>query len=142
MGLLSFIQYLDLWTFSLEEFDLIKSKYGHYASWAVWAEEGEKPKDNIGNMDILNPVINSNLLKTINPNVVIVGLNISGKIKTSLGNFHSPDPRSMDFKMRYAFKGTNLWGAYMTDIIKDFEQKISGAISYQYFLELFGLLTR
>ena len=32
----------------------------------------------------------------------------------------------MDYKIRYALKGTALWGAYMTDIIKDFEQKASG----------------
>ena len=32
----------------------------------------------------------------------------------------------MDFKIRYALKGSPFWGAYMTDIIKDFEQKSSG----------------
>ena len=111
-----------------QKFDLIKKEYGHYASWAVWAESNGRPKDNVGDMDILDPDINSSLLKIINPNVIIVGLNISGRIKTSLANFHSPDSRSMDFKMRFAFKETPLWGAYMTDIIKDFEQKVSGKV--------------
>jgi hypothetical protein len=32
----------------------------------------------------------------------------------------------MDYKIRHALKDTVLWGAYMTDIIKDFEQKASG----------------
>ena len=31
----------------------------------------------------------------------------------------------MDFKIRYALRGSPFWGAYMTDIIKDFDQKIS-----------------
>jgi len=31
-----------------------------------------------------------------------------------------------DFKIRYALYGTPYWGAYMTDIIKDFEEKVSG----------------
>ena len=34
----------------------------------------------------------------------------------------------MDYKIRYALKRTVLWGAYMTDIIKDFEQKASGKL--------------
>jgi len=31
-----------------------------------------------------------------------------------------------NFKIRSALKGTNYWGSYMTDIIKDFEEKASG----------------
>ena len=31
-----------------------------------------------------------------------------------------------DFKIRYALKGSRYWGAYMTDFIKDFEEKASG----------------
>ena len=31
-----------------------------------------------------------------------------------------------DFKIRYALKNTSYWGSYMTDIIKDFEEKVSG----------------
>lgn len=31
-----------------------------------------------------------------------------------------------DFKIRYALKDTRYWGSYMTDIIKDFEEKASG----------------
>ena len=33
-----------------------------------------------------------------------------------------------DYKIRYALKDTMFWGAYMTDIIKDFEEKISGKV--------------
>ena len=34
----------------------------------------------------------------------------------------------MDFKIRYALRGSPFWGAYMTDIIKDFDQKVSGKV--------------
>ena len=62
----------------------------------------------------------------------MVGLNISSvDIETPFANFHSPRHQAMDFKIRYALRDSPYWGGYMTDIIKDFEQKISGkVISY------------
>lgn len=111
---------------SQEKFNEIKTKYGHYASWGVWAEEGVKPKDNVGDISVLNPSENIGLLETLNPNIILVGLNISGRIERALGNFHSPNSRSHDYKIRYALKNTSFWGCYITDIIKDFEQKVSG----------------
>ncbi len=36
------------------KFEFLKEKYGHYASWAIWAEEGEKPKDNTGDLSIFD----------------------------------------------------------------------------------------
>lgn len=114
----------------LTTFLRIKDKYGFYASWAVWAEEGQKPKDNMGDMSIFDMADNSCLLPQLNPDVVLVGLNISrGAISVPFRNFHDPRPEAMDFKIRYAVKGTPLWGAYMTDIIKDFEEKVSGKVT-------------
>jgi len=40
-------------------------------------------------------------------------------------NFHDPNPRANDFKIRYAFKDSAYYGAYMTDIIKFFEEVAS-----------------
>jgi hypothetical protein len=114
---------------SMEKFQYIKQKYGHYASWAVWAEEGVKPKDNIGDLTIFDTENNRSLLQQLNPNLVFVGLNISRRIQVPLGNFHDSRPQGMDFKIRYAFKGTPYWGGYMTDIIKDFEQKLAGKVT-------------
>lgn len=110
------------------QFEFIKHKYGHYASWAVWADEGAKPKDNMGDLSVLNVRTNLDLLRILKPYIVLVGLNISGRIERQLGNFHSPKPHANDYKIRYALKNTPLYGAYMTDIIKDFEQKISGKV--------------
>ena len=108
------------------KFDFLKNKYGHYASWAVWAEEGEKPKDNVGDLSALDININIDLLKCLKPNVILVGLNISRRIEIPLANFHDSRPQAMDYKIRFALKDSPFWGAYMTDIIKDFEQKSSG----------------
>jgi hypothetical protein len=54
-------------------------------------------------------------------------LNISrGDIEYPLANFHDKRPQATDYKIRYALKNTLLWGGYMTDIIKDFNEKESG----------------
>jgi len=117
--------------FGRKKFNYIKENYGNVGSWAIWADEGDKPKSNIGDLTILDSDINKNLLSQLNPNVVLVGLNISRNIKVPLANFHDKRSGSNDFKIRFAFRGTPYWGGYMTDIIKDFEQRISGeVISY------------
>lgn len=104
---------------SLEE---IKIKYGHMSSWAIWKEKDIKEKSKIGDLTIFEN--NTNLI--LNPNVIFVGLNISQKIMNPFGNFHSNSSRSHDYKIRYALKDTIFSGSYMTDIIKDFEEKVSG----------------
>jgi len=108
------------------KFNLIKSKYGHYVSWAIWAEEGERPKDNIGDLSIFDIERNNQILDLLRPNIILVGLNISRRIETPLGNFHDSRSKSTDYKLRDVLKDTVLWGGYMTDIIKDFEEKSSG----------------
>lgn len=109
-------------------FELIKRKYGHFASWAIWADAGTKPKDNVGSLSIFDIDHDDSCLQLLNPECVFVGLNISRPIESPLGNFHDPRPQAMDYKLRYAFKNSPFWGAYMTDIIKDFEQKASGKV--------------
>ena len=107
----------------------IVDKYGEFASWAIWAKEDIKPKSNIGDMSIFDLNKNPNLLETLNPNVVMVGLNFSRTIERKLFvNFHDKRPQGQDYKIRYAFRDTEFYGAYMTDIIKDFEEKISGNV--------------
>jgi hypothetical protein len=106
------------------KFEFIKEKYGHWTSWAIWSEAGDTPKSNVGDLSIFN---GDNFLKLLNPEVVLVGLNISrGDIKYPLANFHDARPEATDYKIRHALKDTPLWGGYMTDIIKDFNEKESG----------------
>ena len=71
------------------KFELIKAKYGHYASWAVWADSSGKPKDNIGDLSIFEIGVRDSLLRQLKPDIVLVGLNISSRrIQFPLGNFH------------------------------------------------------
>ena len=67
------------------------------------------------NMDNLN----------INRNIILVGLNLSGRgtIDKPFSNFHNPKSTSHDYKIRYATQETIFSGAYMTDIIKDYEEQ-------------------
>ena len=114
---------------SKEHFDYIKDKYGEFASWAVWLNEDKKPKSNIGEMGIFDLKINPNLLDILNPEVVMVGLNFSRQIeRVDFVNFHDKRSQWQDYKIRYAFRDTPYYGAYMTDIIKDFEEKVSGNV--------------
>ena len=112
-----------------EKFEFLKEKYGRYSSWAVWADEGKRPKDNMGDLSVFDLETNPGLIHQLKPDIVLVGLNVSrGCIETPLGNFHDPRPEAMDFKIRYALRSSPFWGAYITDIIKDFDQKKSGKV--------------
>ena len=113
-----------------EHYTEIADKYGEFASWAVWVNEDLKPKSNIGDMGIFDFEKNPKLLETLNPNIIMVGLNFSRTIekRNAFVNFHDKRPQGQDYKIRYAFRDTEFYGAYMTDIIKDFEEKVSGNV--------------
>src|SRR5690348_1240745 len=101
-----------------KRFEFIKQVHGGYGSWAVWADASQKPKSNVGDMTIFDVDANPTLMRVLKKDVVMVGLNISRSSSEPFRNFHDSDPRANDFKIRYAFKGTGFYGAYMTDIIK------------------------
>lgn len=100
-------------------FDLIKQQHGRYASWAVWAPPSAGPKSNVGDLSVFDENRNPNLLRTLLPNVIMVGLNISRPFSEPFRNFHDSNGRAHDYKIRFAFEGTEYYGAYMTDVIKD-----------------------
>ena len=107
-----------------KKFNKIKKKYGPVASWAIWKEVGETPKSNMEDLNILDPQQNPDLLSELKPNVVFVGLNTSKDISglEPFSNFHPTNPFANDYKTRFALKDTELWGGYMTDIIKKHEE--------------------
>ncbi len=112
-----------------EHFLEIAKKNGEFSSWAVWANEDKKPKSNIGDLSIFDLEQNPKLLETLKPNVLMVGLNFSRTSeRKTFGNFHDKRPQGQDYKIRFAFRDTPFYGAYMTDIIKNFEEKISGNV--------------
>jgi hypothetical protein len=110
-----------------EVFEKIRKEHGIYASWAVWKDEGSTPASNIDNLSIFDLDNNLQLLKVLKPSIVMVALNWGGHNgvinKDQLNNyqpftnFHSTHPNK-DYIIRYAFKDTEFYGAYMTDIIK------------------------
>ena len=102
-----------------EIYDRISRKYGDVGSWAIWEEAGLKPKSNMGHLNVFDLEKNPSLLDTLKANVIMVGLNVSRSLipTESFRNFHDISPRANDFKIRYAFKGTEFYGAYMTDVI-------------------------
>ena len=98
--------------YSLGKFKDLTSKYGEYSSWAVW------DKNNLGNYSVINENIDK-----LHSKYVLLALNLSGPlIDKPWGNFHY-GPSNVR-KIMYACDGTELWGAYMTDIFKGIvEQK-------------------
>jgi len=113
---------------SADQFEEIRRRFGGVASWAVWAREGATPKSNIGDLSVLDPSANPKLLQALHARCILLGLNISRQLEKPFANFHDPSPRATDFKLRFAFEGTEGWGAYMTDIIKGYEERESGKL--------------
>ena len=101
------------------QFENIKQKHGSYASWSVWSPASEKPKSNMEDVSLFR---NERVLSLLKDNVVMVGLNISRPVSEPFSNFHDRNPRANDFKIRYAFRDSEYYGAYMTDIIKFHEE--------------------
>ena len=92
-------------------FELIKEKYGDCASWALWADPIKKPKENIGDLRLFGVENYDTLLTQLNPNIVLVGLNISRRVEHPLGNFHDGRPASMDYKIRVHAKRVHFMGS-------------------------------
>ena len=112
-----------------KKFNYVKDKYGLYASWAIWAPQGETPKSNVGDLTIFDLSNSKNILDDLGTEYVLVALNISrGAIQTPLANFHDKRSEATDFKIRHALKDTPLWGSYMTDLFKDYDEKSSSNV--------------
>ncbi len=92
-------------------------------SVAIWEryDDSKKAKAGMGTLPTMEQI-----RAEMNANVVLVGLNISRGIDRPFGNFHPDYPSAQDYKLRYALQDTMFWGAYMTDAIKDMEEKVSG----------------
>ena len=108
----------------LTKFKEIRKKYGYHASFAVWQDAANKSKSNMEDLSIFEK---KKVIELLNPEIVLVGLNFSIDIQLKpLENFHGQNGEV--YKLRYALKDTILWGAYMTDLIKDFVQKDSSKV--------------
>ena len=109
---------------SVEKFNLVRERFGLFASWAIWAEANRTPKSNMGDLSIFEETQLHRTLTHLHVNYILIGLNISTiEITTPLSNFHGTNGEV--YKARFALQGTALWGGYMTDIIKDFQESDS-----------------
>lgn len=109
-----------------QRFEFMTHKYGKCSSWAVWAVESLRSKDNVGDLSIFDPVNIDNLLPLLQPQFVFIGLNFAERnVNKPLANFHDPSSHAMDYKIRYALKDTQFYGAYLTDVIKGFHENNS-----------------
>lgn len=112
---------------SRDVFSQVLENYHNFASWAVWAKAGLRPKSNMGDLSCFSPEKLEETLPILHTDYVLVGLNISTiDITIPLSNFHGENGEV--YKARYALEGTPLWGAYMTDIIKNFKEPDSTKI--------------
>lgn len=113
------------------QYDTIKKEFGAFASWAVWRERcGGKPKDFVGDMTCFDEDKRNELLPKLKPGIIMAALNFSCEVFDELPfrNFHDPRPHAQDYKIRHAFENTNYYGAYMTDVIKNLQNKNSGEV--------------
>lgn len=106
---------------TIDRYKKISKNYGDVCSWAIWEKAGDKPTSNISKMDIFDLQQNPTILKSLQTNIIMVGLNFSRDVKFTrpFMNFHDGNPCGKDYKIRHAFEGTDYYGAYMTDVIKD-----------------------
>ena len=86
----------------INKYNFIKNEYGLHASWAVWAEEANTPKSNMGDLSVFD---DENILQELNPNIVLVALNFSVAVADDwepFQNFHGKCGGA--YKIRYAVK--------------------------------------
>ncbi|MBO4318713.1 MAG: hypothetical protein J5855_10660 [Mailhella sp.] len=110
----------------------LREKYGHVA---VWAPPADRIKENIWDLGVFDD--EEKLLEILNPAYVFVGLNGAEHVAAESApkqaqpwrGFHSSDiRRCQDYKIRYALAGTRFWGAYMTDVIKEYSKTDSSSV--------------
>ncbi len=120
-------------------FKELKAEYGQVASWAIWkpAISEAQPASNMDVDGLFDAATNPQLFSQLRTDVVMVGYNFSIPVKTfpAFHNFHScadinihPATIRNASKLRFAFLETPYWGAYMTDIIKNYVEAKSNNV--------------
>ena len=91
-------------------------------------DKKDKPTSKIGNVSFFKSPTKE-LLSILNPNIILVGLNVSKDVNGLFQNWHSTSTSAKDYKLRYALLNTPLWGSYMTDIIKKYPEMDSKKVT-------------
>ncbi|MGP5254542.1 hypothetical protein [Glutamicibacter ardleyensis] len=94
-----------------------KSRDSEHGTWAVWGDpSGSLP---ISGDNLHFPADDESLLDVLHIDVVVVALNRGSKREIDgPPNFHT-SVKSNDHLLGEALRGTPVWGAYMTDLVKD-----------------------
>ena len=121
-------------------FKTLRDRFGWCASWAIWSSAAATAKSGIADLEDFEDAKLDQTLGLLHADVIFVGLNISRELGLkNFSNFHSDNPAGQDYKLRHALEGTPFWGAYMTDIIKGFEEvssvKLMAALRSDHTLE-------
>ena len=118
-------------TIPKDKFNHIKNKWGAYASWTMWQDvkPWEAPKAHMGDLSIFDD--EDTLLDIVHTDIVFVALNAADRdvADRPFSMFHDTSPRANDYKMRYAFKDTVLWGSYITDLFHNLRETDSNKVS-------------
>lgn len=106
-----------------ELYKTLKNKYGKFSSFAIWAEAIHGEKSNIGNLEIFQ----EDLYEPLHTRFIIVDFGNSPSFdrrrdhqQKDWMNFHSDLPRQNEYKLRYAFKDTPLWGSFMIPLFNEY----------------------
>lgn len=103
--------------------------YGGFASWAVWKDRGTTATSGVSDLSIFQQPELVHTLQLLRTDVAFIGLNVSRVPENEpFSNFHDKKPTGTDYKLRDALAGTQLWGSYMTDFVKDFPEPKSSAL--------------
>lgn len=101
--------------YNYKHYEFLKSEYGKYGSWAIWEPADEK-----------DTTIIHNNYKQLNSKLVVLGLNISNRIKSSpWSNFRGG---KHDRKLKYALNNSIYRGCYLTDIFKGVEARTANGL--------------
>lgn len=106
-----------------EQYEILKEKFGHIASFTIWSSPIHGEKSNTSNLELLEK---EDLNSYIQTSYVFVDYKSStgynqrrdGK-NIAWMNFHSDKARQNDYKLRYALKDTPLWASYITPLCKE-----------------------
>lgn len=101
--------------YSDAEYNILKERYGAFASWAIWNKE-----------DLHDTEVIPRSIKELNSNYVLLGLNKSIDIDLNYWkNFHGYDHAR---KLAYACNNTELRGSYMTDLFKNLPEAVASKL--------------
>ena len=114
--------------------DGLTHKYTEVASWAIWSQPKNSKDTNVCDMSIFD---NPMFYEALNEKYVLLGMNPTELDANNTNAWHSfhksgNGKEQKDYKLRNALEGTELWGSYLTDLIKcNFD--VNGKEIYKYF---------